>query len=524
MAYKLSKKQILAEIVKCGKDPNFFINNYARISHPIHGTVPFKTYDFQTQLLSDFNDYRFNIILKGRQLGISTITAAYVSWMMLFHKDKNILVMATKFQTATNLVKKVKAIIKNLPDWMQIATISIDNRASFELSNGSQIKASTTSGDAGRSEALSLLVIDEAAHVEGLDELWTGLYPTLSTGGRCIALSTPNGVGNWFHQTYTDAEAGINDFFPTVLPWDVHPDRDQEWFEEETKNMSQRQVAQEYECNFNMSGETVIHPDDMIIIKQGLKDPKYKTGFDRNFWIWEEYQPGATYLLVADVARGDDKDSSVFHIFKLETMEIVGEYKSKITPDLFANMLNEVGKEFGECLMVIENNSVGFAVLDKLRDMAYPNLYYSIKSTHEYIESYLGETQTNAVAGFSTTSKTRPLIVAKMEEFIRNKLVTIYSARLFNELETFVWQNGRPQAMRMYNDDLVMAFAIGCWVRDTALETNQRDVEYTKTFLSTMTRTKSELNTTIPGQQGYKPIATSDRIKEQMKYNWILKG
>jgi hypothetical protein len=524
MAYKLSKKEVLAEIVKCGKDPDFFINNYARISHPIKGLVPFKTYDFQTQLLKDFNDHRFNVILKGRQLGISTITAAYVSWMMLFHRDKNILVMATKFQTAANLVKKVKAIIKNLPDWMQIANISIDNRTSFELSNGSQIKASTTSADAGRSEALSLLVIDEAAHVEGLEELWTGLYPTLSTGGRCIALSTPNGVGNWFHQTYKDAAGGINDFFPTVLPWHVHPDRDQEWFEEETKNMSQRQVAQEYECNFNMSGETVIHPDDMLLIKASLKDPKYKTGFDRNFWIWEEYQPGESYLLVADVARGDDKDSSVFHIMKLSTMEIIGEYKSKITPDLFANMLNEVGREFGECLMVIENNSVGFAVLDKLRDLAYPNLYYSIKSTHEYVEQYLGETQTNAVAGFSTTSKTRPLIVAKMEEFIRNKLVTIYSARLFNELETFVWQNGRPQAMRMYNDDLVMAFAIGCWVRDTALETNQRDIEYTKTFLSTMTKTKSELNTTIAGQKGYKPIAKSDKIDEQMRHIWLLKG
>ena len=76
----------------------------------------------------------------------------------------------------------------------------------------------------------------------------------------------------------------------------------------------------------------------------------------------------------------------------------------------------------------------------------------------------------------------------------------------------------------MYNEHIVMVFAICCWVRDTALETNQRDVEYSKAFLSTMTRTKSELNTTIPGQQGYKPIATTDRIKEQQKYNWILKG
>jgi phage FluMu gp28-like protein len=153
--------------------------------------------------------------------------------------------------------------MKHLPDWMKIAKIVTDNKTSFELSNGSQIKAGTTSGDAGRSEALSLLVIDEAAHVEGLDELWTGLYPTLSTGGRCIALSTPNGVGNWFHKTYVDADAEENDFHPILLPWDVHPERDEEWFRKETKNMSRRQIAQELECNFNTSGDTVIHPDDM---------------------------------------------------------------------------------------------------------------------------------------------------------------------------------------------------------------------------------------------------------------------
>ncbi len=174
MSYEPSKQEVLKEIVKCGKDPVYFINTYAKIAHPLHGLVPFKTYDFQTDLRQDFNDHRFNIILKARQLGISTITAAYVMWMLLFHRDKNVLVMATKFGTAANLVKKVKHIMKNLPSWIRIASISVDNRTSFELTNGSQIKASSTSGDAGRSEALSLLVIDEAAHVEGLDELWTG--------------------------------------------------------------------------------------------------------------------------------------------------------------------------------------------------------------------------------------------------------------------------------------------------------------------------------------------------------------
>ena len=106
MGYTPDKKQILAEIVKCGKDPDYFINNYAKISHPIEGLIAFNTYDFQSDLIKSFNENRFNVILKARQLGISTITAAYVVWMMMFHRDKNILVIATKFNTASNLVKK----------------------------------------------------------------------------------------------------------------------------------------------------------------------------------------------------------------------------------------------------------------------------------------------------------------------------------------------------------------------------------------------------------------------------------
>ena len=412
------------------------------------GLIPFHLYPFQKDLLDDFEDHRFNVILKARQLGISTITAAYVAWLMMFHREKNVLVIATKFNTAANLVKKVKAIIKNLPKWLRISNVEIDNRTSFILSNGSQIKASSTSGDAGRSEALSLLVIDEAAHVEGLDELWMGLYPTLSTGGRCIALSTPNGVGNWFHKIYTESESVLNDFHHTKLPWDVHPDRDEAWFEKETRNMSRREIAQELECNFNMSGETVFAPEDMEEYFNMIREPKYRTGFDRNLWIWEERQPSNSYLVSADVARGDGKDYSVAQVFKLETMEIISEYQGKVTPDVFSRVLFDLGQEYGNALLVVENNSVGFAVLDKLKDMRYPNLYHSIKSTHEFVEEYRADQMTNAVPGFSTTSKTRPLIVAKMEEFIRNNLVKIYSSRLLSEMKTFIWNHGRPEAMR----------------------------------------------------------------------------
>ena len=177
MAYKLTKDKIVKEIVKSGKKPVYFINTYCKIPHPGKGLIPFKTYDFQADLVDDLALHRFIVVLKARQLGISTITAAYVAWLVLFHRDKNVLIVATKLQTAANLVKKVKTILKNLPPWLKIANFSVDNKNSIELTNGSQVKASSTSGDAGRSEALSLLVIDEAVHIDGLDELWTGLYP-----------------------------------------------------------------------------------------------------------------------------------------------------------------------------------------------------------------------------------------------------------------------------------------------------------------------------------------------------------
>ena len=520
-----SKKEIMAEIVRCGKDPVYFCNQHAKISHPLRGLIPFDMYEFQEEALRDFKDHRFSVILKARQLGISTSVAAYVCWMMLFHRDKNVLIVATKLQTATNLVKKIKAIHKNLPSWLKIANINIDNRTSFELTNGSQVKASSTSGDAGRSEALSLLVVDEAAFVDGMEELWAGLYPTLSTGGRCIALSTPNGVGNWFHKTYTEAEEEKNDFHTIKLPWEVHPERDQEWFEKETRNMSRREIAQELECNFNASGETVIHGDDLKVILEQVGEPNRRTGFDRNYWIWKEAHPGHQYIVVADVARGDGSDFSVAHVFDTQSMEQVAEYQGKVTPDMFAPLLYSIAGEYNDALLIIENNSLGIGVLSRLQDLDYKNLYYSVKSTHEYVDEVSAQAL-GGIAGFTMSMKTRPLVISKFEEFVRNKLITINSVRLANEIKTFVWHNGRPQAMRSYNDDLVIAACIGCWVRGTALTANQREADYKKALLTSISVSSTKLNTKIEGQHGFKGSQRTFKGTDGKTHdlNWIIKG
>ena len=127
--------------------------------------------------------------------------------------------------------------------------------------------------------------------------------------------------------------------------------------------------------------------------------------------------------------------------------------------------------------------------------------------------------------------KTRPLVIAKLEEFVRNKLIRTYSNRITNELKTFIWHNGKPEAMRGYNDDLVVALAIACWVKDTALTVNERDLAYNKAFLNSMVVSNTNIQTTISGQQGYKSILDHDKISktnkaiaEAMEYSWLYKG
>lgn len=111
------------------------------------------------------------------------MTAAYIAWFILFHKDKNVLVISTKQETAKNVIRVVQNIFKYLPRWIvDLGKIKNDNKTALELQNGSRVKAITTRSDAGRSEAVSLLIVDEAAIIDNFEELWAGLGPTVSTG------------------------------------------------------------------------------------------------------------------------------------------------------------------------------------------------------------------------------------------------------------------------------------------------------------------------------------------------------
>ena len=140
---------IRAEYKKCIEDPIYFMKKYVKIQHPVRGTVAFELYPFQENTLRDFVDNSLNIVLKSRQMGISTLTAAYSLWLMTFHSDKNILCISITQETAKEIVTKVRFANDNLPAWLKVPCVE-DNRLSLRLKNGSQIKAVSSAGTAGR--------------------------------------------------------------------------------------------------------------------------------------------------------------------------------------------------------------------------------------------------------------------------------------------------------------------------------------------------------------------------------------
>ncbi len=510
MEQKRTRKEIYDELVRCVHDPVYFIDNYARIQHPIRGLIPFKTYPYQQDAVKGFIDHRYNIVLKGRQLGFTTIAAAYIAWFVLFHKDKNVVIVATKGDVSKNMIRIVKNIIKYVPKYMRLTKDVVKNVKSIELTNGSRVTAHATAEDVGRSEAVSLLVMDEVAHIANMDEIWTSIGPTVSAGGRVIMLSTPNGTDNWFAQEYQAASErksnfnhrfgryvnpnDPNDVVDDRFPWWVHPEHDLAWFENETRNIPPRKIAQEYLCVFNASGDTFLLGETIEALEARKVVPIERSHIDRCFWVWKIPEKGAKYLIAVDVARGDadpNRDFSAFHVIRIDgpKLEQCAEYKGKITPDFLGALVVEAAKKYNMAIVAPENNS-GWSgqTIQRIQELRYPFLYYPPKNRNGVMMDQYSAEIHKILPGYTVTTANRLPMLAKMEEYIRSEGILLYSERLIMEFKTFIWNGGRPAAQRNRHDDLILSLAGAIWVREEAFMYLHRNADMAVALIEGMTR------------------------------------
>ena len=477
------REMIKAEYARCASDPAYFMRKYCKIQHPVKGRMLFDLFPFQEDMLGDLDEHQFNIILKSRQLGISTLSAGFSLYRMLFNSDYSVLVIATQHSVATNLVTKVLMMYEGLPSWLKPQKETV-TKTKLRLKNGSQIKAVASSPDAGRSEALSLLIIDEAAFIRHAEEIWASAQQTLSTGGSAIILSTPNGVGNFFHKQWVKAttKATMN---PIRLHWTVHPERDQVWRDKQDDLLGKKLAGQECDCDFISSGNTVIDSDHLIVYKNRVQDPIETRGVDGEYWLWEYPDYSKNYIVSADVARGDGSDYSAFEVFEVTEMRQVAEYNGVIGTTEYAKMLYAVATEWNTALLSVENANVGWAVIQELINLRYRNLYHSSNNKVFRDEDiHKLEDDSKLTPGFTLTTANRPLIISKMQQVIREGDIILRSSRLNDQLFTFIWNGNKAEAATGYNDDMVLAFAEFLWVRDTALRMRMLGVELTRKTLT----------------------------------------
>jgi hypothetical protein len=195
-------------------------------------------------------------------------------------------------------------------------------------------------------------------------------------------------------------------------------------------------------------------------------------------------------------------DYSTAHVLDVETLEQVAEYHGQPTTKEFGGILVGLATRYNDALLIVERENVGWAVLQEIIDRGYKNTFYcsndlKVIEIHRQLTHRYNAEEQKAKPGFGTTISTRPLLISKLEAYFREKFVKIHSARTINELKTFIWHNGKAQAAPNYNDDLVMALAIGLWVRDTALRLRQEGILITGKLLDGIHVTQTQDRTPI---------------------------
>lgn len=265
---------------KCRSSEQFALENFWHIKTPNKGKQRFELRPAQLEAIDDWNNERYSLTLKARQIGWSTVVAAHVWWETFFFPDREELLISRGEREAVDLMAKIKYGLKFLPDWLakRGPYDKNDNKQMIDWSNGSSVKSLPSASDPARGSSAYRIVVDEWAFLPNAEEAWGSIEPVADVGGRITGLSTANGAGNFFHNLWVEAETGVNNFKPMFHPWSANTDRDEAWYEAKKRSMPAWQLAQEYPRNpeeaFIKSGDPVFDTDLLMQMRKRTATPR----------------------------------------------------------------------------------------------------------------------------------------------------------------------------------------------------------------------------------------------------------
>ncbi len=447
----------------------YFCTNYWYIKHPELGRIKFEMREAQQETIRAWLQNRYTVVLKARQIGFSTLAAAYAFWLAYFWSDRFIVMLSKTEREAAKLLLKSKYGAKYLPAWMKKRGPQLigDNQLKMTFDNDSAIESLPSNNDPARGESVYLVIVDEWAFLPNADEAWASIEPIADVGGRVIGLSTANGSGDFFHQLWVGAETGTNEFKGVFWPWSAG-DRDEEWYARKARNMPAWQLHQEYPRNpdeaFIMSGNPVFDVERLLSLetrepirgyikfdsRKSLEFIEYDEG---QMAIFEFPETDGVYVIGADVAEGlGHGDYSSLHIIDARNIQVVANWHGHIDPDKFGQLIAEVAWWYNGCLVGVENNNHGLTTLKSMQRYGYRNLY----RTRRLAQRVASETE---ILGWRTTPASKPLLVDELAGSIRDGELILEDSRTIGELKTFVRDtNGKMHGSP--HDDRVISLGI----------------------------------------------------------------
>ena len=453
------------EFVKCSQNPVHFIRKYIKIVSLDKGLVPFDLYDFQEDMVSKFNDNRFNIAKLPRQSGKSTVVTSYLLWYVIFNDNVNVAILANKAATAREMLQRLQLSYENLPKWMQQG-INQWNRGSLELENGSKIMAASTSASAVRGMSFNIIFLDEFAFIPNhiADQFFSSVYPTISSGKstKVIIISTPHGM-NMFYKLWHDAERKKNEYVTTEVHWSQVPGRDAVWKEQTIANTSEEQFRVEFECEFLGSVDTLISASKLRMMT--YDDPIQKNkGLD----VYEKPEKDHQYCITVDVARGVTKDYSAFCVIDTTTIpyKVVAKYRNNtIKPLLFPNTIYDVACAYNHAFVLVEVNDIGGQIADMLHfDLEYDNILMASMRGRAGQVVGQGFSGTKVQLGVKMSTTVKKTGCSNMKQLIEADKLLISDYDIIAELTTFIQRGQAWEAEEGCNDDLAMCLVMFSWL------------------------------------------------------------
>jgi hypothetical protein len=464
----------LEEFEKCALSFFYFCHKYVKIFHPTEGLLPCILYKYQRFVIKCYEDNRFSIISKFRQGGLTTIAVLWGLWRAMFRTDQKIMVLSKTDREAIAAGEIAKRALEYFPSWLKPKMDGMSKHEKIFQETGSSLYFYTP--EAARGKSVTVLIIDEAAFIDDMESHWKAMYPTISTGGSCFVISTVNGLGNWYEEQYHEAESGKNEFKVIDLDYWLHPEYcAPNWEKTALANMGEKAFQQEILRNFLGSGDTYIPPHIIRELDEQTRDkeplrilfPKWANKEERvvdweagALWIWKEPKDGCDYIIGVDCAEGvgDDGDNSCFQVLNMQTMEQCAEFISnRVPPNIFSQIIQQIGVYYNVALVVVENNAIGSAVASNLHvSLGYENLYHEIKK------------RTDARPGVKIGLQNRPVYLEALQNRLINGNLLINSRRFVSELTTFRFdrRKKRAEAQKGRHDDCIMALCIALYTRD----------------------------------------------------------